>query len=64
MAIIAAMNRPLTASRVLLVADRREPSSALRAAPLRRYRLARLALDGRDAPRSASPSARPATAGD
>ncbi|HWF48998.1 MAG TPA: hypothetical protein VG294_00020 [Solirubrobacteraceae bacterium] len=46
------MTRPLTASRVLLVADRRELSSDLRAAPLRRFRLARLRLDGRDyAPR-------------
>jgi hypothetical protein len=49
---ILAMTRPLTASRVLLVADRRELSSDLRAAPLRRFRLARLRLDGRDyAPR-------------
>jgi hypothetical protein len=32
---------------VLLVADRRVPPSELRAAPLRRYRLARLRLDGR-----------------
>lgn len=45
---MVAMNRPLTASRVLLVADRRELPSELRAAPLRRYRLARLRLDGRD----------------
>jgi hypothetical protein len=52
MAIILAMTRPLTASRVLLVADRRELPSDLRAAPLRRFRLARLRLDGRDsAPR-------------
>jgi hypothetical protein len=52
MAIILAMNRPLTASRVLLVADRRELPSDLRAAPLRRFRLARVRLDGRDsAPR-------------
>jgi hypothetical protein len=41
------MNRPLTASRVLLVADRREVPSEERTAPLRRYRLARLRLDGR-----------------
>jgi hypothetical protein len=47
------MSRPLTASRVLLVADRRELPSDLRAAPLRRFRLARLRLEGRDAaPRS------------
>jgi hypothetical protein len=42
------MTRPLTASRVLLVADRRELPSELRAAPLRRYRLARLRLEDRD----------------
>ncbi|HWF73607.1 MAG TPA: hypothetical protein VG186_09700 [Solirubrobacteraceae bacterium] len=47
--IILGMTRPLTASRVLLVADRREPPSDLRAAPLRRFRLARLRLDGRNA---------------
>jgi hypothetical protein len=49
---ILAMTRPLTASRVLLVADRRELPSDLRAPALRRFRLARLRLDGRDsAPR-------------
>jgi hypothetical protein len=37
-----------TVSRVLLVADRRESPSGLRSAPLRRYRLARVRLDGRD----------------
>ncbi len=47
--IIIVMTRPLTASRVLLVADRRELATDLRAAPLRRFRLARLRLDGRDA---------------
>ena len=47
--IMLAMTRPLTASRVLLVADRRELPSDLRAAPLRRFRLARVRLDGRDA---------------
>jgi hypothetical protein len=47
--IILAMTRPLTASRVLLVADRRELPSDLRAVPLRRFRLARVRLDGRDA---------------
>lgn len=46
-AIIVPMTRPLTASRVLLVADQRELPSELRAAPLRRFRLARLRLDGR-----------------
>ena len=44
---IIAMTRPLTASRVLLVADRRELTSEMRAAPLRRYRLARLRVEGR-----------------
>ncbi|MDQ6777816.1 MAG: hypothetical protein M3071_16755 [Actinomycetota bacterium] len=48
------MTRPLTASRVLLVADRRELPSDLRAAPLRRFRLARLRLDGLDG-RDAAP---------
>jgi hypothetical protein len=32
---------------VLLVADRRAMTSELRAAPLKRYRLARMRLDGR-----------------
>ena len=41
------MTRPLTASRLLLVADRRDSPSELRAAPVRRYRLARLRLEGR-----------------
>lgn len=45
------MNRPLTASRVLLVSSRREQPSELRTAPLRRYQLARLRLDGRMAAR-------------
>jgi hypothetical protein len=49
-AIILAMNRPLTASRALLVADRRVAPSEVRTAPLRRYRLARLRLEGREAP--------------
>ena len=43
------MNRPLTASRLLLVADPRELPSEFKAAPVRRYRLARLRLEGRDA---------------
>jgi hypothetical protein len=46
-AIIVAMTRHLTASRVLLVTDRREVASELRSAPLRRFRLARLRIDGR-----------------
>jgi hypothetical protein len=54
-AIMLAMTSPLTASKVLLVADR--PTSAVRAdrAPVRRYRLARLRLEGR----TLTPVARP-----
>jgi hypothetical protein len=47
--IIVAMIRPNTSSKVLLVADRRIPSRAPGAVPVRRYRLARLRLDGRAA---------------
>ncbi len=48
--IITDMPRPITSSRVLLVADRRVgPPESEGAAPLRRYRLARLRLDGRSA---------------
>ncbi|MEA2159937.1 MAG: hypothetical protein QOD66_2317 [Solirubrobacteraceae bacterium] len=43
-----AMTRP-TASKVLLVADRRSVAAEPGTAPLRRYRLARLRLDGRAA---------------
>ncbi|HTP20022.1 MAG TPA: hypothetical protein VMJ65_10490 [Solirubrobacteraceae bacterium] len=39
------MTRPVTASKVLLVADRRAATSAPRDTPIRRYRLARLRLD-------------------
>jgi hypothetical protein len=45
--IISAMNRPATSSRVLVVADRRPASAESGAAPLRRYRIARLRFDGR-----------------
>ncbi|MGA2927677.1 MAG: hypothetical protein ABSG43_17105 [Solirubrobacteraceae bacterium] len=42
------MLRPITSSRVLLVADRRVAApDTSGGAPLRRYRLARLRLDGR-----------------
>jgi hypothetical protein len=41
------MTRPVTSSKVLLVEDRREASTDASVAPLRRYRLARLRLDGR-----------------
>jgi hypothetical protein len=46
---ILAMTRPITSSRVLLVADRREVSSEPGSVPVRRYRLARLRFDGRTA---------------
>jgi hypothetical protein len=49
MSIILAMTRPLTASKVLLVADRRASSSSRQTVPIRRYRLARLRLDPRPA---------------
>jgi hypothetical protein len=39
------MTRPLTASKVLLVADRRTVPASRRDTPIRRYRLARLRLD-------------------
>jgi hypothetical protein len=45
--IILAMTRPTTASKVLLVADRRTASTSRRDVPIRRYRLARLRLDPR-----------------
>jgi hypothetical protein len=53
-AIILAMTRPAPSSRVLLVADRRPPVQPSGAVPIRRYRLARLRLDGR----STDPSSR------
>ncbi|MBV9605430.1 MAG: hypothetical protein JO027_09995 [Solirubrobacterales bacterium] len=43
------MTRPLTASKVLLVADRRSAPASRRDTPVRRYRLARLRLDPRSA---------------
>ena len=43
--IILAMTRPMTASKLLLVADRRAASSTREAPPVRRYRLARLRFD-------------------
>jgi hypothetical protein len=42
-----AMIRPITSSRVLLVADRRVSAPKSGQAPVRRYRLARLRFDGR-----------------
>jgi len=43
------MARPIPSSKVLLVADRRTAMSKRDAAPVRRYRLARMRLDGRPA---------------
>ena len=43
--IILAMTRPMTASKVLLVADRRAAPSTRESTPVRRYRLARLRFD-------------------
>lgn len=45
--IILAMNSPPTASRVVLVADRRAEIGPATTPPVRRYRLARLRLDSR-----------------
>lgn len=47
--IILTMIRPFTPSKVLLVADRRAAPSAGGSPAVRRYRLARLRLDGRPA---------------
>ena len=52
--IILAMTRPPTAAKVLLIADRRAAASSQEAAPVRRYRLARLRVDQR----SSSPQTR------
>jgi len=43
------MTTPATSARVLLVADNRRPSSVQGSTAVRRYRLARLRLDGRSA---------------
>ncbi len=43
------MTRPPTASKVLLVADRRTVPESRRDTPIRRYRLARLRFDSRPA---------------
>jgi hypothetical protein len=43
----ARMIRPVTSSKVLLVADRRLPPPPHEATPVRRYRLARLRFDSR-----------------
>jgi hypothetical protein len=51
--IIAAMTSRLTSSKLLLIADSRSAAPASMAVPIRRYRIARLRLDGR--PTSGSP---------
>lgn len=51
-----AMTRPLTASKVLLVAHRGTVPANRRDIPIRRYRLARLRLDGRPAGQAGSDS--------
>jgi hypothetical protein len=45
--IILAMTRPATASKVLLVEDRRTSPSSRQSTPVRRYRIARLRFDPR-----------------
>lgn len=47
--IILFMTPPITASKVLLVADRRAVPADRRDTPIRRYRLARVRLDSRSA---------------
>ena len=44
-----AMTHPATSPRVLLLEDRRAPSSDSSKAPIRRYRLARIRFDARAA---------------
>jgi hypothetical protein len=43
------MTRPVTSSRVMLIADRRQPTAELAGTPIRRYRLARLRIESREA---------------
>ena len=56
-AIMLAMTNPLTPSKVLLVADSRTGRTRSELAPVRRYRLARVRLDGRALTPRARPSA-------
>jgi hypothetical protein len=46
-AIMLVMTRPITSSKLLLVADNRPATPERITVPVRRYRLARLRLDGR-----------------
>jgi hypothetical protein len=48
-AIISAMTSPIRSSKILLIADRREPAGQPGQAPVRRFRLARLPLHDRPA---------------
>ena len=52
-----AMTNPLTPSKVLLVAESRAGRERSESAPVRRYRLARVQLDGRALTPRARPSA-------
>lgn len=45
--IMRAMTRPATSSKLILVEDRSATPDAHRPAPVRRYRLARLQIEGR-----------------
>jgi hypothetical protein len=47
--IMLAMTRPVTSSKLLLVADTRQTETEPSTVPVRRYRLARLRLEGRPA---------------
>jgi len=47
--IILPMTRPITASKVVLIADRRATGIRPQTGPVRRYQLARLRLDARQA---------------
>lgn len=47
--IILAMTRPLTSPKLLLVPDPRQTDAEHATVPVRRYRLARVRLDGREA---------------
>ncbi len=45
--IMLAMTRSITPSKVLLIAERRGTAASAAAVPVRRYRIARLRLEGR-----------------
>jgi hypothetical protein len=54
---MANMNRPLTPSRIMLLAGSTSPSAGRRGVAVKRYRLARARLDGRASLRSLQSSA-------